>query len=231
MELIVVIGIISVLMVLLVPALTGLKTAAAVTSAAYTVKGALEQARAYALAKHTYTWVGFFEEKSDSPMSAGTGRLVISVVASTNGTCVYSDTLTDPPPFSGSLLAQISKLLKADNTQLERIADGAISRTGIPADQYHVGHPDFAKREQFDGSMITNKTTFSYPLTGTPQYTFSKIIQYNPQGDATKIVDTPTRTIEVGLRPTHNSISDSNIRNLVVIQLTGITGQTKLIRP
>lgn len=230
-ELLVVMGIIAVLMVLLVPGLTGLKTADAVTSSAYAIKGALEQARAYALAKHTYVWVGFFEEKSDSPPSAGAGRVIISVVASTNGTRVYSDTLNDPPPLTASQLSQISKLLKVENTHLERIADAALSRADIPANQYHVGHGDFAMREQFDGTMIANHTTFSYPLSGAPVYTFTKIVQFNPQGDAAKIVDTPTRTIEVGLRPAHGSVVDINSRNLVVIQLTGITGQSRLIRP
>ena len=230
-ELLVVMGIVSVLMVLLVPALSGLKTADSITSSAYTVKDALDQARAYALAKQTYTWVGFFEESSNFSMTAGTGRLVISTVASVSGTRVYSDTVTDPPPLTASSLVQVRELLKIDNAHLERIPDTAISRASIPADQYHVGHSDFGKRQQFDGSMITNNTTFSYPLTGMAQYTFQKIIQYNPQGDATKIVDTPTRTIELGLRPTHGSVIDGNNRNLIVIQLTGITGLTRLIRP
>lgn len=230
-ELMVVIGIIAALMVLLVPALTRLKGANDVTNNAYTVKGVLEQARTYALAKQTYVWVGFFEESSSSPATAGTGRVVVSVVASKDGTRVYSDTISDPSPLSPASLIQIIKLLKIENTHLERIADTAIPRADVPVDQYHVGHADFAKRVQFDGSLIPNNTTFPYPLTGTSQYTFTKIIQFNPQGDATKIVDTPVRTIEVGLRPTHGSALDTNSRNLVVIQLAGITGQSKLIRP
>jgi hypothetical protein len=55
-----------------------------VTSAAYTIKGALDTARTYAKANNTYTWVGFFEEdiSSATPGTAGTGRLVMSIVAS-----------------------------------------------------------------------------------------------------------------------------------------------------
>jgi prepilin-type N-terminal cleavage/methylation domain-containing protein len=230
-ELMVVIGIIGALMVLLVPALSSLKGANDVTNNAYTIKDVLEQARTYALAKHTYVWVGFFEESSNSPATAGTGRVVVSVVASKNGTRVYSDTVSDPPPLSPASLIQISKPLKIENTHLERIPDTAVPRADVPVDQYHVGHADFAKRVQFDGSVIPNNTTFPYPLNGTSQYTFTKIIQFNPQGDATKIADTPTRTIEVGLRPTHGSALNDNSRNLVVIQLAGITGQSKLIRP
>ncbi len=87
-ELMVVIGIIVVLMVLLVPAFKGMKSAGDVTSAAYTVKGVLDQARTYAMTNNTYAWVGFFEEdiNSTTPAVAGNGRLVLSVVASKDGT-------------------------------------------------------------------------------------------------------------------------------------------------
>src|SRR6266567_2533322 len=61
-EMLVVMGIIAILMVLVAPAFTSLKSAGDVTGAAYTVKGALDQARTYAMANNTYTWVGFYEE-------------------------------------------------------------------------------------------------------------------------------------------------------------------------
>src|SRR5947209_4883926 len=58
LELLVVIGLIAILMALVTPAFTTLKSAGDVTSAAYTIKGALEQARTYAMANNTYTWIG-----------------------------------------------------------------------------------------------------------------------------------------------------------------------------
>ncbi len=61
-ELIVVVALISTLMVLVSPAFTGIKSAGDVTSAAYTIKDALEQARTYAMAYKTYVWIGFYEE-------------------------------------------------------------------------------------------------------------------------------------------------------------------------
>src|SRR5467141_3793158 len=84
LELLVVIAIIAILMVLVAPAFTNIKAGSDVTSAAYTIKGVLDQARTYAMANNTYTWVGFFEEKVDSttPGTAGTGRIVMSIVAS-----------------------------------------------------------------------------------------------------------------------------------------------------
>ena len=54
-ELLVVIGIIGVLLVLIAPAFTGIKSGTDVTSAAYTIKGVLDTARTYANANDTYT--------------------------------------------------------------------------------------------------------------------------------------------------------------------------------
>src|SRR5436190_5618928 len=53
-ESIVVIALISTLMVLVAPAFTGIKSAGDVTSAAYTIKDALEQGRTHAMAYETY---------------------------------------------------------------------------------------------------------------------------------------------------------------------------------
>ena len=62
LELLIVVGIIALLMVLIAPAFTTIKGGTDVTSAAYTIKGALDTARTYAKANNTYTWVGFYEE-------------------------------------------------------------------------------------------------------------------------------------------------------------------------
>lgn len=95
-ELVVVITIITVLTALIIPAFTNLKGANDLTNAAYTIKGVLEQTRTYARANNTYAWVGFYEENgsiaSTNPPTAGSGRLVMSSVASTDGTTVYGST-------------------------------------------------------------------------------------------------------------------------------------------
>src|SRR5436309_1266547 len=93
LELLIVLGIVAMLMLLLAPAFTTIKSSGDVTSAAYTVKGVLDTARTYAKANNTYTWVGFFEEDvsqpSNIPAAAGTGRVVMSIVASNDGTIIY----------------------------------------------------------------------------------------------------------------------------------------------
>ena len=91
LELLIVVGIIGLLLVLIAPAFTTIKGGSDVTSAAYTIKGVLDTARTYAKANNTYTWVGFYEEdvSSGTPGTAGTGRVVMSIVASKDGTKVY----------------------------------------------------------------------------------------------------------------------------------------------
>src|SRR5438128_4394017 len=81
-ELLVVMGIIAVLLVLLAPAFTTIKSGTDVTSAAYTIKGVLDTARTYAKANNTYTWVGF----AGSIGSTVTGNVTLSIVASKDGT-------------------------------------------------------------------------------------------------------------------------------------------------
>src|SRR2546421_6078052 len=98
LELLIVMGIVALLMVLIAPAFTTIKGGTDVTSAAYTVKGVLDTARTYAKANNTYTWVGFYEEDvsqasvipAPNPVCNGcVGRLVMSIVASRDGTNVY----------------------------------------------------------------------------------------------------------------------------------------------
>ena len=126
-ELLVVIGVIILLTALLTPAFTNLKSAGDVTSAAYTVKGVLEQARTYAKANNTYTWVGFYEENVSQPSPNSTtpkiGRVVMSVVASTDGTIIY--TSSSPGTIDPTRLLQVSKLTKIDNVHLATFTDGS----------------------------------------------------------------------------------------------------------
>src|SRR5947207_7215744 len=123
LELLIVVGIIGLLMVLIAPAFTNIKSGTDVTNAAYTIKGVLDTARTYAKANNTYTWVGFFEEdiSSTNPGTAGNGRVVISIIASKDGTKLYTAVHGSPvtldPPSSATLL-QVDKLAKIDNAHL-----------------------------------------------------------------------------------------------------------------
>src|SRR5438552_7488497 len=162
LEMLVVMGIIAILMVLVAPAFTSLKSAGDVTGAAYTIKGVLDQARTYAKANNTYTWVGFYEEDvtqpSTNPPTPGTGRLVMSVVASKDGTMIYDP--NSPAKITTTKLIQVGKLTKIDNAHFWTHTDtpsGAGSRFDTRPNvtpTYCIG----------DTSPPNSTTPFQYPV-------------------------------------------------------------------
>jgi len=253
-ELLVVIGIMILLTALLTPAFTNLKSAGDVTSAAYTIKGVLEQARTYAMANNTYTWVGLYEEdgsqSSTNPPTPGVGRLVMSVVASKDGTTVYDPNGNlNPDPIDPSKLVQLNKLVKIDNVHLPLFTIGSSTGSTFdtrPALQNDpvVGYNDsrFGELNGNPTAPTTNaKFPFQYPV-GKPapaaQYTFTKTLQFNPRGEG-RINSTydVRRVIEIGLIPTHQNVAPTPTPsagnyagNVVVVQLNGFAGNVKIFR-
>ena len=241
-ELMIVIGIIAVLLVLTAPAFTYIKGGNDVTSAAYTIKGVLDTARTYATANNTYTWVGFFEEDvsrpSSSPATAGTGRVVMSIVASKDRTKIYTPgNLGQQDLTSG--VAQVGKLTKIDNIHLWTHTDAPLG-TGSTFDTrpnissgYCIG----------DASPSVSTTPFAYPVGNPPptsQYTFVKAVEFSPRGEprinnstvnagGTELFPLQTAA-EIALKPTHGTTVDDNSANLVAIQFTGIGGNVRIYR-
>ena len=233
-ELLVVVGIIALLMVLVAPAFTSIKSAGDVTSAAYTVKGVLDTARTYAKANNTYTWVGFFEEDvsqpSNTPAAAGTGRVVMSIVASNDGTIIYDP--NNLAPINAGRLLQVGKLTKIDNAHLWTHTD-----TPSGAGSTFDTRPNVVSAYCIGNSSPPNSATpFQYPV-GNPapatQYTFVKAIQFSPRGEAS--IDnnsSPLQTAaEIAIEPTHGAIAPASIpANIVAVQLTGLGGGVTIYR-
>ena len=241
LEIMVVIGIIAILMVLIAPAFTSIKTGNDVTSAAYTIKGVLDQARTYAKANNTYTWVGFFEENVASTTSgtAGVGRLVMSIVASKDGTSIYDPTNLAQQDLTTGLL-QVGKLTKIDNVHLWTHTD-APSGTGSTFDT----RPNVASTYCIGSSSPSACTTpFRYPV-GNPapaaQYTFVKVIQFSPRGEArinnstlnangTEVFPLQNAA-EIGVEPTHGTTVPGSVpANVVAVQFTGVGGDLRIYR-
>jgi prepilin-type N-terminal cleavage/methylation domain-containing protein len=239
LELLIVVGIMGLLLVLIAPAFTTIKGGTDVTSAAYTIKGALETARTYAKANNTYTWVGFFEEdaaqSSTNPATAGNGRIVISIVASKDGSEVYTSVGSPAADIdtNGTKLLQIGKLIKLDNMHLRTFANGLgtgdtfPTRPAIPG-----GSPDNAKIG--DTSPDPSLRYFHYPPTvseGLRQYKFEKMIQFNPRGECRPQNDNyeMRAVLEVGLQQTHGTTAPAlaDPKNCAV-QLTGFSGNVKI---
>ncbi len=169
---------------------------------------------------NTYTWVGFFEESPTASGTAGTGQVVVAIVAAADGTNL-NPTGTAPAALPSSSLMQVAKVFKISNLHLDQLSSTDVpTRTTVPTATYQVANSAFA-----------NGTTFAYPLTGAATYTFTQIIQFNPQGDASRIYDTPVPLLEIGLRSAHGTSRDANSKNLVAIQVEGIGGKVTVYRP
>ena len=116
------------LIALLTPAFTNLKSAGDVTSAAYTIKGVLEQARTYAMANNTYTWVGF----AGSVGTPVTGQVSIATLASNDGTVKVcqggdgTDSTNQTSMVVGTgpgAVTQLGKLVHLDNSHVGDTGD------------------------------------------------------------------------------------------------------------
>jgi prepilin-type N-terminal cleavage/methylation domain-containing protein len=256
-ELMVVIGIIVLLAAVIAPAFTNLKSAGDVIGAADTIKGVLEQARTSAMANNTYTWVGFYEEdgskSSTNPATAGNGRLVLSAVASTDGTNIYgSGTGTIDP----SKLRQILKLVKIDNLHLPLFAVGSggtgetfDTRPALqfdPTAGYNYSRFGELNNATPDTAPYTTPYNFQYPVGNpapTAQYTFSKLLQCNPRGEFRVNGNSydVRRFVEIGLIQTHGSTVPTPTSgagtstaiysgNVVALQISGFGGNTKIYR-
>jgi prepilin-type N-terminal cleavage/methylation domain-containing protein len=245
-ELLVVLGIIGLLLVLIAPAFNTIKGGTDVTGAAYTIKSVLDTARTYAKANNTYTWVGFYEEdvsqSSTNPATQGIGRIVMSIVASNDGTMLYTPPLTTVVTLPSASLFQVGKLTKIDNMHLKTFSDP----TSVPPDNFNTrptpGTPpnDLTARIGNDATDPASAVApanpalqFTYPLRGT-QYTFAKIIQFSSRGEG--VIDnnnyTPKTVSEIGVEATHGATVPASIpANVVAVQFTGLGGAVKIYQP
>src|SRR5882724_1828827 len=251
MEMLVVMGIIALLMVLVAPAFTSLKSGGDVTSAAYTIKGVLDTARTYAKANNTYTWVGFYEENVSNQSSPNTdqppvGRLIMSIVASKDGTNVYG---TGNGTIDPTKLIQVGKLVKIENIHLPLFAVCASNCTGDsfdtrqplqndPTAGYNYSRFGELNAAQPNTAPYTTPYNFQYPVgnpTPTAQYTFNKLLQFNPRGESRVNGNSyeTRQVVEIGLLATHGSIVPTPTSgagtstatysgNVVAIQSTGV---------
>jgi type II secretory pathway pseudopilin PulG len=256
-ELVMVIGIITLLTVFLVPAFTNLRRTNDLTAAAYTIQGLLEQARTYAKVNNTYGWVGFYEEDgsiaSTVPPTAGHGRLVLSSVASLDGTPIYSSA---PGPIDPTRLTQVGKLVKIDNVHLPLFAIGTGTGDSFdtrPALQFEpVAGYNYSRFGELNAATphtapySSSQFPFQYPV-GNPaplaQYTFLKTLQFSPRGESRINGNNYDirKVVEIGLLQTRGSAvpiaaqgagTSTAIYNndVVAVQISGLGSVIKLYR-
>lgn len=249
-------AIVAILLVLVVPAFTNIKTGNDITTAAYTIKGVLAQARTYAQANNTYVWIGFYEEDaskgSTSPATPGNGRVVFSIVASKDGTNIYG---SGTGTINCTKLIQVGTLVKIDNAHLPLLAIG--SDTGEtfdtrPALQFDpTGGYNYSRFGELNGTPpntapYTTPYNFQYPVGSpcpTAQYVFNKLLQFSPRGECRVNGDSyqVRRIVEVGLLQTRGSTVPAPISggggstasysgNVVALQIGGFGSTVRIYR-
>jgi Tfp pilus assembly protein FimT len=252
-ELLVVAGIIAVLMLLVAPAFTSMKSASDFTSAVYGIQGLLENARTYAKANHTYVFVGFAEvdasvDSSVTPQVAGAGRygrVAVAAVASKNGTRQYqyltSGQGTDWTAnySNGAHLVAIGKLQTYENLHF-LVNFGSWTPTDHPNSnmaRYQPGTPYTL------GIAPDSVTPFAWPLgsaLNSGQYQFSKVINFDPRGVAriaySNNADEIAQVIEINFQRTHGTVtptppSNQDVGNHAAIQIASTTGAIRVYRP
>lgn len=250
-ELLVVMGIISLLMVLIVPAFTYMKGSGDVTTAAETIAGTLAQARTYAIANDTYTWVGFYEEAASAiaatatlPPYSGKGRLLLATVRSLDGTSIFDDN-DSSAVLPASRIAQVGRLTKIENIHLTDLgAPPSPTASSTPKPDSLDGRPDwpyaYAAATNEDhysriSSDSSDKTKFWFVTQG---YTFYKTVRFNPRGEA-NLNSTYSLKVaaELGIVPTHGDAAPTPpvpgarySGNVAAIQFSGVGGNFKIYR-
>lgn len=212
-------------------AVTSLKNSNDVTDSAEMVSSFLTQAKAYAIANNTYVWVGFFEEDgskpSATPAASGTGRVVLSMVASTDGTQIYDP--SSPAQINSSKLLAVRKLERLNNLHLATFDDG--SGTGEKFDSRPALGSD---GDRIGAASSSGSVSFAYPVgaANSTQYTFSQLVEFSPRGSV-RVSNNDNNIkplIEVGLQKAHGATIDQYSQNQAAVQITGISGQTFVYR-
>ena len=237
-------GIIAILMVLVAPAFTGVKSGNEITSAAYAIASALEQGRNYAMANNTYVWVGFYEEDTTAitatnaaPPYPGKGRVLIASVFSTDGTKIYED--SDPvAQLPADRIKQLGRLIKIEGIHITDIGGPPLS-TSSPASSvdsldlrpnYPYTYAASIGADHFNRIDSESADTTRFAFT-TQNYTFPKTVRFNSRGEANLNSTYSLKNIaEIGLKPMHGSTVDNSAGKRVAIQFGGVGGNFKIYR-
>jgi prepilin-type N-terminal cleavage/methylation domain-containing protein len=224
LELLIVVGVIGLLLVLIAPAFTTIKSSTDVTSAAYTIKGLLDTARTHAKANNTYTWIGF----AGSVGSNITGSISLSVVASKNGTDL--GTSVNQVGNRVDITAGLTPVGK-----VMRIGNAHIGDTGTPTNDRTEFESRPAVNINYRIGAAGSAYNSDYYFIGQGMQ-FDRWIRFSPRGEAvvkggaTQI----TQYAEVGLLPTHGTALAARINpatgNLAAIQISGFGGNVRIYR-
>jgi len=229
LELLIVIGIMSLLMTLLSPVVGAFKGSGDINKASGDIQGILEQARSYAMANKTYVYAGLKEVDVITANPSGIGRVGIAVIASLDGTQPWSSTITNITPSATiTNTTLISKLRYFDNLHITNTGSltSGTNMTSRPSNSV------------LDLSTSTSQVIFNYSNASSgANYPFTQVIEFDPHGVArVQTNDFPDTSInstyiEIPLVPCRGNQALTTPANQAAIQIDGITGAVRVYRP
>jgi Tfp pilus assembly protein FimT len=216
-ELLIVIGIMGLVMALMGPAFSSLQSSGQVTKAAADIQGVLEMARTRAMLDNTYVFVGFAESDGTSekrPAPEGVGRIWVAAMATMDGQCTN---------LTASNLTPIGKIRYFDNAHLTNEVSSYTPTNTLSSNPVYLA-PDSPLMQ------------ISWPL-GASKHTVNGFnvggIYFDPRGTAntnTNWVSLP-QAIQMVLMPAKGSRVLTTGKNVVLIQVDGVTGAARCYRP
>jgi len=221
LELLIVMAIVALLASVSIPAFSAFGGAGRLDKAASDISDLLAQARAYAMGKNTYVYVGIEEvDVTGGSTSSGGGRVAVAVVASKDGSRPYANT---PSPMTANI-QPISRLHYFDNIHLaasNELSKGA-AMTGRPS-------------ASVDVSASSARTTFQLPGTSGQSQTFNRVIEFDPQGvpriqSSATYNSSVSNRLEIALLPVQGKVVMADA-NQAAIQIDGMTGSVRMFRP
>jgi len=258
LEMLIVVAIVGLLLVLIAPAFTTIKSGSDFTSSVYGVRGVMENARTYAKANHTYVFVGFAEvdssvDPSVSPqitVGSAYGRVAIAVVASKDGTRQFDYRTSNQGSdwtanySNGSHLFAVGKLQKYEN--LHFLVDfPSWTPTAHPNSNMARYQPTGAPYS-LGNAASSSVTPFTWPL-GSPlnsgyQYRFDRVIYFDPTGIARIATSSNANEIasvmEIDLITTHGTAPsptpnpfNQDVGNHAVVQIAPMSSEIRVYRP
>jgi prepilin-type N-terminal cleavage/methylation domain-containing protein len=246
-EMLTVISIAAILAVLSMPALQGLQSAGGFDKSVYGLADALNLARSYAVANNTYVYVGLTEvdrrqNPGAVPQVAGSGRVALSIVATTDGTSDYSSSnssvWTSAGNGTGANLTQVRQVQTFDGFHIAATAFPTTT-TGNMARPSNLA-PSPAQLPAASSPV----TPFSLPLganvtTSSGKFNFnntnSEIICFNPQGGVL-LNGSVVQWLEIDVQPMLGGAvpaapANVNKGNQAALIIDGVTGAVNVYRP
>jgi prepilin-type N-terminal cleavage/methylation domain-containing protein len=203
-EMICVLAVVSVMASLAMPAITGIVTGDRLSNNAYTLSDVIQQARAAAMARHTYVWVGF------SSYTGADGVPTVMVASLTGNSGQASD------------LTSNNYVLSEKPVFLRNVAiTGAANYATLPGYDASVTTTDVASQGY----------SFLATVAGRTNASFSDVIAFNPNGEA-NLAQSSTGTLQLvqclgmGLQVAPSSSK----LHVAAIQVRGLSGDVTVLR-